>query len=162
MIFFAVIVVFCLLGFGWHRYLWFDLQYDEVITKYCNEYKVQKSLAYAVIKAESNFKTDVVSSKGAVGLMQIMPSTATFVANSIDKKSFDLKNPRDNIQIGIYYLSYLQTKFDDVTFVVASYNAGENKVKKWLEKGGKLLFDETEIYVKKVKRNIKIFESLYN
>ena len=161
MIFFAVIVVFCLLGFGWHRYLWFDLQYDDVVSKYCNEYKVQKSLAYAVIKAESNFKTDAVSSKGAVGLMQIMPSTATFVANSIDKKSFDLKNPRDNIQIGIYYLSYLQTKFDDVTFVVASYNAGENNVKKWIENGGKIPYPETKTYLKRVTLNQKIYNALY-
>lgn len=161
MIFFIVIVVFCMVGFVWQRYFWFDLQYDQYITQCCNEQKVSKSLVYAIVKAESNFDTKALSNKGAVGLMQLMPDTALFVAQKQKVTNFDLTNPKDNLLLGICYIAYLQQKFDSQKDVVCAYNAGENKVKQWKEKGQDIPFKETKNYLKKVERNIKIFNALY-
>ena len=161
MIFFIVIVVFCMVGFVWQKFFWFDLQYDGYITQCCNEQKVSKSLVYAIVKAESNFDTKALSNKGAVGLMQIMPDTALFVAQKQKVTNFDLTNPKDNLLLGICYIAYLQQKFDSQKDVVCAYNAGENKVKQWKEKGQDIPFKETKNYLKKVERNIKIFNTLY-
>lgn len=161
MIFFIVIVVFCMVGFVWQRYFWFDLQYDQYITQCCNEQKVSKSLVYAIVKAESNFDTKALSNKGAVGLMQLMPDTALFVAQTQNITNFDLTNPKDNLMLGICYIAYLQQKFDRQKDVVCAYNAGENNVKQWKEKGQDIPFKETKNYLKKVERNIKIFNALY-
>ena len=161
-IFFAIVVVFCITGFLWHRYFWFDMQYDTHISTCCNEFDVDKSLVYAIVKAESNFDENAMSSKGAIGLMQIMPSTATFVAQKIGMQTFDLANPQDNLTLGIAYLSYLGKKFDTQKDVICAYNAGENNVKEWLKNGGDILFVETEIYLKRVERNINIYDALYN
>lgn len=161
MIFFIVIVVFCLLGFAWQKYFWFDLQYDGYITQYCNEQNVSKDLVYGIIKAESNFDKNALSNKGAVGLMQLMPGTAVFVAQKQNITNFDLTDPKDNVQLGICYIAYLQQKFDSKKDVVCAYNAGENKVKQWKEKGQDIPFKETKNYLKKVERNIKIFNALY-
>jgi len=160
MIFFIVIVVFCMVGFVWQRYFWFDLQYDGYITQCCNEQKVSKSLVYAIVKAESNFNTKALSNKGAVGLMQLMPDTALFVAQKQNITNFDLTNPKDNLLLGICYIAYLQQKFNSQKDVVCAYNAGENNVKQWLQNGQEIQFNETKNYLKKVERNIKIFNAL--
>lgn len=161
MIFFIVIVVFCLLGFAWQKYFWFDLQYDGYITQYCNEQNVSKDLVYGIIKAESNFDKNALSNKGAVGLMQLMPDTAVFVAQKQNITNFDLTDPKDNVQLGICYIAYLQQKFNSQKDVVCAYNAGENKVKQWIKNGQDIPFKETKNYLKKVERNIKIFNALY-
>ncbi len=161
MIFFIVIVVFCIVGFVWQRYFWFDLQYDEYITQCCNQYNVSKDLVYGIVKAESNFDKNALSNKGAVGLMQLMPDTAVFVAQKQNITNFNLTDPKDNIQLGICYVAYLQQKFNSQKDVVCAYNAGENNVKQWKEKGQDIPFKETKTYLKKVQRNIKIFNALY-
>ena len=147
MIFFIVIVVFCLIGFAWQRYFWFDMQYDQYITQYCNEYNVSKSLVYGIVKAESNFNEKALSNKGAVGIMQIMPDTAVFIAQKNNVTNFDLTDPKDNIRLGVCYISYLQQKFNNQKDVVCAYNAGENKVKQWLQNGQDIPFNETKIYL---------------
>ena len=93
--------------------------------------------------------------------MQIMPSTATFVAQKINKQSFDLTNAKDNLTLGIAYLSYLQKRFDDVKHVICAYNAGEGKVQEWIDSGGIIAFDETKTYLKRVELNFKIFNALH-
>ena len=161
-IFFAIVVVFFITGFVWNRYFWFDVQYDKHISTCCDEFDVDKSLVYAIVKAESNFDQNAISSKGATGLMKIMPTTATFVAQKIDKQTFDLTNAQDNLTLGIAYLSYLGKKFDTQKDVICAYNAGENKVKEWLKNGGDIRFAETKNYLKKVEQNLKIYDALYN
>ena len=154
-------MVFCVIGFVWQRYFWFDLQYDEYISTCCNEYNVDKSLVYAIVKAESNFDQNAISNKGAVGLMQIMPTTATFVSQKQGKQTFDLTDAKDNLTLGIAYLSYLDKKFNDVKYVICAYNAGEGKVQEWINSGGAIAFDETKTYLKRVQLNLKIFNVLY-
>lgn len=115
--------------------------YDAIIAKYSRRFSVDPVLVKAVIQVESNFNPAVVSSKGARGLMQLMPATA---------KRFGVANihdPEENIRGGVAYLAYLQKFFSgDLQRVLAGYNAGENAVTRY---GGIPPYAETQLYVKK-------------
>ena len=87
--------------------------------------------------------------------MQIMPSTATFVANQVGLQNFDLTHPKDNITLGVASLSYLGKKF------ICAYNAGETKVKEWVKTDGKIPYPETKTYLKRVTLNQKIYNALH-
>ena len=97
-------------------------------------YKVDEVLIASVINAESGYKPNAISNKGAVGLMQIMPSTAEWVGEKLDIAINEeiLKNPKTNIFIGTYYLKYLLDKFGDMKTALIAYNAGEGNVISWL------------------------------
>lgn len=164
-----IIAVFCFAGFLWSKFLWFDKSLDGQITTYGAEYGVSRDLIYAVIKAESNFNAAAVSNKGARGLMQLMPATAAFVAEKLGESSFDIDDPKQNIRFGVYYLSYLQKRFDGESVVLAAYNAGENTVGRWLEDdslspNGRLEhipYAETKKYVDKIAFFKKAYNVLY-
>lgn len=114
-------------------------KYDPLIEHYANKYSVDPTLVRAVIQVESNFNPNCVSSKGARGLMQLMPATA---------KRFGVTNihdPEQNIHGGVRFLSYLMRLFnEDLPRVLAGYNAGENAVLKY---GGIPPYAETSTYV---------------
>lgn len=115
---------------------------SKIIQFTAQKYGVDTKLAMAVAKVESNLQPDVVSSVGAVGVMQLMPETAQGlgVRNSYD--------PRENIDGGVRYLKQLISTFDgDVTKAVAAYNAGPQAVKKY---NGTPPYSETQAYVTKV------------
>ena len=104
--------------------------------------EVSPALVLAVISTESGGRSDAVSHSGAVGLMQLIPATASrfSVANSLD--------PGQNIKGGVAYLNWLMKEFDrDPLMVIAAYNAGENAVK---GNGGVPPYAETRDYVPKV------------
>ncbi len=141
-------------------------RYDSVISKYSKEFNISKYELAAVIKVESDFCSSVVSRAGAVGLMQILPSTAEFIAESLHVTEYDLFSPATNIRFGAFYLSYLHSKFSNRLTVYAAYNAGETRVIAWLSdvefsSDGVTLdvipFEETELYVKKVVFYEKIY-----
>lgn len=117
--------------------------YDEALTKACEKYNVPKALARAVMQVESNFDSRAVSSKGALGLMQLMPGTAEAMYVR------DALSPEDNISGGVRYLRVLANQFHgDMVKMVAAYNAGPEMVKKY---GGQVPpFPETQAYVRKV------------
>ena len=130
------------------------------------------ALVYAVIRAESSYREDAVSSAGAVGLMQIKPSTAEFVCEreGIEFDAARLKEGDYNILLGTKYLSYLLARFEIEETALAAYNAGEGTVAKWLKDAElstdgdrleKIPYRETENYVKKVSKFKKIYEFLY-
>ena len=106
-------------------------------------YQLDEALLHAVIAVESGYNSKIVSNKGAVGLMQLMPATA--IRYKV-KNAFD---PAQNIQGGAQYLSKLLVQFDnDIQLALAAYNAGENNVRKY---GGHIPpFPETLAYVPKV------------
>lgn len=118
-------------------------EYDEVLTQACARYNVPVALARAVMQVESHFDSHAVSSKGALGLMQLMPSTAESMYVR------DALSPRDNIEGGVRYLRVLANTFEgDMVKMVAAYNAGPDVVRKY---GGKVPpFPETQAYVRKV------------
>jgi len=120
---------------------------NKIIQLTANKYGVDSKLVLAVAKVESNLAPDVVSSAGAVGVMQLMPETARGlgVQNS--------KDPRENIDGGVRYLKELMTTFDgDVTKTVAAYNAGPQAVLKY---NGTPPYSETQDYVAKVMAQYK-------
>jgi len=116
--------------------------YDEIINRSALKHGVDPLLAKAIVKAESDFDANAVSTAGAKGLMQLMPDTAKFLRVN------DVFNPEENIDGGIRYLSYLLKLFShDVKLAVAAYNAGENAV---LRYGSVPPYAETRNYVKRV------------
>lgn len=134
-------------------------KYEKTVDYYSKKYEVSKSLILAVIKTESNFNENAVSKKGAIGLMQIMPSTAYFVAEKLEIENINLYNKEQNIQIGTYYLKYLLNEFKNERLVICAYNAGEGNVNKWLNNGNlnEIPFKETEVYYKKVSLREKLY-----
>ncbi len=120
---------------------------SKIIDSTAKKYGVDSKLVMAVAKVESNLSPDVVSSAGAVGVMQLMPETAKGlgVRNS--------KDPRENIDGGVRYLKQLITSFDgDITKAVAAYNAGSQAVTKY---NGIPPYTETKDYVAKVMSLVK-------
>ncbi|MBK5276791.1 MAG: lytic transglycosylase domain-containing protein [Desulfuromonadales bacterium] len=117
-------------------------EYEHIISSCATKYGVSPSLIKAVIHAESGYNPNAVSSKGASGLMQLMPGTARSLKVS---NSFD---PKDNVEGGVKYLRFLLDTFHgDVSLAVAAYNAGLNKVAKY---GGIPPYNETRTYVNRV------------
>ena len=143
-------------------------KYSEYVIKYSQEYNVDENLIYALIKAESNFEVDAVSSKNAQGLMQLMYSTAEEVAikNRIELTKENILQPETNINIGTKYISTLLEKYECVEVALAAYNAGIGNVDKWIENGTiksngsdieNIPFKETNTYVRKIMRDYKIY-----
>jgi soluble lytic murein transglycosylase-like protein len=117
-------------------------QYDSLISEFSKKYQVDFALIKAIIRAESGFNPAAVSRKGARGLMQLMPETASRlnVSNSF--------NPRENIEGGVRYFKHLLSLFnDDLRLSLAAYNAGENIV---AEVRSIPPYRETVDYVRKV------------
>ena len=158
-----------LLARGVLIYRIYPLEFEDNIARYSAEYELDSYLVCAVINAESNFNPDVESHKGAVGLMQIMPSTGEWVAGKIGIENYSesmLTDPDTNIRIGCWYLHYLDGLFDgNGDYVIAAYNAGQGNVQQWIESDAALEdipYPETENYLKKVKTFYEIYQGLYS
>jgi soluble lytic murein transglycosylase-like protein len=127
-------------------------RYDSIIEKAATAASVEPNLLRAVIVVESGFNSRAVSKRGAMGLMQLMPATAT---------RFGVSNPYDplqNVHAGARYLKFLIDRFgQDVRLALAAYNAGEDAVDR---NGGQIPpFSETMAYVPRV---LKIYQMLRN
>lgn len=126
-------------------------EYDQIIKAYADKYGVSASLIKAVIHAESGYNPNAVSSKGAGGLMQLMPDTARSL------KVVDRFNPRDNVDGGVRYLRFLIDTFrGDISLALAAYNAGLSKVAKY---GGIPPYNETRNYVNRVLSYMQTYQS---
>lgn len=149
--------------------------YQEYVEKYSKEYNVDENLVYALIKAESNFNVNAESGKGAIGLMQLMESTAQDVGKKTDLNITNenlktkLLEPETNINIGTKYLSILMQKYENIEVAIAAYNAGIGTVDTWIEKGiikadgsdvENIPYKETNNYVRKILRDYKIYTNL--
>ena len=130
---------------GWLRLPQGDTKpYAHEITEAANRYGIPERLVTAVIRAESGFNPRAVSRKGAQGLMQLMPSTASVLGV---RNSFD---PRENIEGGVRHLRGLLDRFPgNLPFAIAAYNAGEKAVTAY---GGVPPYPETQDYVVRVLR----------
>lgn len=115
----------------------FPVIYQKEIHKQAIETKLPEALIYAVIRQESAFKENVISSAGAYGLMQILPKTAKQIARKQHipyQTPADLFNPSLNIRIGSTYLAALAKQFHgNPLLMVAAYNAGPGQAKRWLK-----------------------------
>ena len=150
----------------------YPIKYSEYVEKYSKEYDVDTKLVYAIIKAESNFESDAVSGKGACGLMQLMYTTAEEIAEkleiNINEKT--IMDPKININLGTKYISILIDKYENIGVALAAYNAGSGNVNSWIEEGiikadgsdiENIPYKETNNYVRKILRDYKIYEYLY-
>jgi soluble lytic murein transglycosylase len=113
-------------------------EYRAHVEQYAGFYGVEPNLVYAIIKAESSFRPDVVSYAGAVGLMQIMPKTykedICFKIGRVSDPSL-LYDPETNIQAGVWYVSRWYAYYGTAVEALAAYHAGIGNVNKWLEAG---------------------------
>jgi soluble lytic murein transglycosylase len=145
----------------------YPLHYESEIAQAAARHDLDPYLVAAVVKAESNFRPEAVSRAGAVGLMQVMPETANWIAQREDWAGPDeprLEDPRENLELGTYYLAYLISMFDaDVGTALAAYNAGHGAVQSWLQRDAEtrvslesIPFRETRDFVERVKH----FESV--
>jgi soluble lytic murein transglycosylase len=153
----------------------YPISYSEYVYKYSKEYDVDPLLVFAIIKAESNFNPNVVSSSNAIGLMQLMDSTAEELATKLDitfAEKSSLYNPELNIRLGTKYFSNLAKEYDgNIALALTAYNAGIGTVKRWIEQGTikedgsdieNIPYKETNNYVRKILRDYKIYEELYD
>lgn len=146
-------------------------KYSHTVEYYSSKYDIPPEIVYAVIKTESNFNPVAVSSAGAVGLMQIMPSTFEWLCVLMNEKHdvSALYDPEINIRFGVFYLRYLYDYYGSYETAFAAYNAGMGNVSKWLASeeyspGGKLThipFSETDSYVRAVNRRAEQYQKLY-
>jgi soluble lytic murein transglycosylase len=145
--------------------------YNDYVEKNAAAYGIPPEIIYAVIKTESGFRHDVVSSQGAVGLMQIMPDTFTWLLTKTgeDLGLTELYNPAVNIKYGTYLLSILHDELPAWDNVYAAYNAGIGNARNWLKdsrytKNGVITnapLSETSSYIIKVNKAVKMYQKLY-
>lgn len=170
LIFSICLLAFCLIWAALYFLVrsYFPQPYRETVQKS----GVDPFLVYAVMKAESGFDEEAKSRAGAVGIMQIMPSTAEFVCrlDGIEFEADRLYEGDYNTALGCRYLVYLLEKFTDTETALCAYNAGEGTVTAWINdpefsEDGKTLkaipFPETRSYVKKIAKLRKIYEFFY-
>ena len=168
----ALVITYLSLTFVMKKYV-FPYKYSEHVNQFSSEYDIDPLFVLAIMKTESNFNQNAVSTRGAKGLMQIMDKTGEWASVKIGINYFlpnMLFDPKLNIQMGCWYLSNLEQEFTDLDLVIAAYNGGSGNVTKWLEddkysKDGKKIdyipFPETKKYVDKVKTNYSIYKYLY-
>ena len=152
----------------------YKTNYSEYVYKYSKENNIDPLLTFAIIKAESNFNRNIKSKSGAIGLMQLMESTAVEQAEEVNEEIIvteSLYNPEVNIKIGTKYYSKLIKKYNNnMLLALAAYNAGIGNVDNWIEQGTikedgsdieNIPFKETNNYVRKIVRDYKIYQNLY-
>jgi soluble lytic murein transglycosylase len=149
----------------------FPLEHVDAVRAAADRHGLDPALVAAVIYVESGFDPAVQSSSGAVGLMQVLPSTADEIAKRTDGYRFtqaDLRTPRLNVLYGCYYLRRLLRRYDgSVVCALAAYNAGAGNVDEWrAASDGRLApagipFAETRAYVEKVLRARAIYRHVY-
>jgi len=145
--------------------------FPKPFSKEVKEYstKIDPLLVTSLMRQESAFNPEAISSAGAMGLMQLMPATARTLAKVKSTKS--LHEPKKNITIGTKFLKKLLDKYEgNIVYSLAAYNAGQRRVKSWKRRGlfdGPLLkqienipFDETRKYVKLIMRNLFFYQYL--
>jgi soluble lytic murein transglycosylase len=152
----------------------FPLPYWQDVTTYSLQNGIDPVLTIALIRQESEFNPRAMSPANAVGLMQLLPSTAVPIARSSGLTSFSpeaLLEPSTNIQLGTRHFATLLKRFEGTPeYALAAYNAGANRVRQWLDADTyrdvpefveSIPFSETREYVKAIVRNVAIYQSLY-
>ncbi len=149
----------------------YPLEYEGAIVDASAEYGLDPCLIAAVTATESGFDPGAVSSDGAVGLMQILPSTLEWICfrRGVEPDMTRLCDPDYNIDMGCWLLCYLVERYGDARLALIAYNAGYIRLEEWLAsdeycENGKLVtipFAETRAYVEKITRLWGKYEKLY-
>jgi soluble lytic murein transglycosylase len=149
----------------------FPMPYKQEVLENAQARKLDPALIYGVMRRESLFDPLARSSVGALGLMQLMPSTARKVARSLGMKrprKSDILRVENNIRFGSQYLRSVMNRFDNnVALAAAAYNAGPGNVRKWLPRDAAMPadlwvetvpFNETRNYVQAVLAYSTVFD----
>lgn len=153
----------------------YPLKFSNFVEEQCEIYDVDRALVYAVIRTESKFDPNAVSSVGARGLMQITESTFEWAQMKLGKKFADdtyddMFDPETNITYGTFLLSAFIEEFGSVDNALCAYHAGWGNAKNWLkdpecspdgENITKIPFKDTNWYVNKINEVMDEYNSLY-
>jgi len=165
----------------WLGRLMYPMKYQEYIIEHSESYKVDPYLVAAIIRTESNFRPNKESAKGAIGLMQLMPPTASWIAEQEgddDSTLRRLNEPEINIRYGVWYIQSLERQLvpqgasveDKIALIAAAYNAGPGSVERWLQEGTwdgryanlqQIPFGETRHYVNRIYYYYQKYEQAY-
>ena len=160
---------------AWYARWWYPLKYESAINRDARLNGLDPALVAAVVWRESDYDPNAVSPKGAVGLMQVLPSTARFIESQEDPppgRAVDIRDPEVNISYGSWYLRHLIDLHDgSVPAALAAYNAGPDNLRRWranaTSKGTELRvpedipFDETRAYVTDVLDAWPVYREAY-
>src|SRR5438093_2582788 len=149
---------------GWWERLWYPLSYQQIVRGHAQNYRLDPALLAGVIYQESKFRANARSSSGAIGLMQLLPSTAKGIAIHTGGSKFrvsDLDDPEINVRYGSWYLRHLLDKYGDERTALAAYNAGQDNVDKWRANGSGIRFSETRAYVDRVEKLKRIYRNVW-
>lgn len=171
----AILILVLIVSFGVVTYgtMTRPVEHIESINKYSKEYEIDPLLILSVIKVESNFDNNAHSHMNAVGLMQVVPETAEWVAErtGTEFKEEDLFDADKNIQIGSFYLAYLIDHFQDQDLGIVAYNGGMGNVQNWIDekivgKNGigleNIPIEEAKNYVVKVNKQYEVYTNFYS
>ena len=151
----------------------YPMRYEAEIRQAAAEFSLDPAYVASVALAESSFDAEAVSSVGAIGLMQIMPSTGEWIAGKLDE-AFDaqrLYEPSVNLRYGCWYLRFLLDRYDgDMRTASTAYHQGQGRVDEWLQdpeysEDGKTLSvissSVTDTYVNRIMENYAHYQALY-
>ena len=153
----------------------YPLRYPAIVRGHARNYDIDPALLAAVIYTESRFRPHVRSASGAIGLMQLLPSTAEGIATRTGGTTFvpsDLDDPELNVRYGAWYLRHLRQHYagapDAMALALAAYNAGMANVDGWVARtpAGQPLripgeFAETSAYLAKIEHARSVYRRLY-
>jgi soluble lytic murein transglycosylase len=155
-----------------YGYALYPLAFLPEIIQWSQERAINPLLVLGLIRQESQFLPTIRSVAGAVGLMQVLPETATWIGEKINLKTYDLESANDNINLGTWYLDYTHRTYrEDSMLAIASYNAGPGNVDAWVKElpltdvdefVESIPFPETNSYVKLVLGNYWNYLRLYD
>ncbi len=173
-----ILLLLCFVFFAiqttWLWQLMYPIKYEEEITKYTQQFDTDPFLVLAIIQVETRFKEDIISKKGAIGPMQIMPDTAIWIIEQGDFSPYSmeyLSKPEVNIALGSWYLSTMYKQYNqNILATIAAYNAGPGNVNKWLVEGVwdgtsdniyQIPYGETRHYIQRVLFFYDRYQTIY-
>jgi soluble lytic murein transglycosylase len=153
----------------------YPIYYQKEIKASAEKHNIDPFLIAALIRVETNYKYHLESSKGAMGLMQIMPDTASWIAETAKIQAFnpaDLLKADVNIFLGAWYMNWLTKHYSgNMIYAIAAYNAGQGNVNQWKNNGvwdgretslDHIPFGETRHYVQRVLYYYHKYQNLYS
>ncbi|MGB8953827.1 MAG: lytic transglycosylase domain-containing protein [Tumebacillaceae bacterium] len=167
-------LIILVLSSNWFWQQLYPIHHQELIRTHANANGVDPRLVAALIRVESKFDASNTSHVGAVGLMQLMPETADWIAQQSGipyHGEQDLSNPETNIKLGTWYIAYLTKQYQgNSVMAVAAYNAGPGRVSRWLSTNvwdgaidttDRIPVGETRHYVQRVFFNYEKYQQFY-
>ena len=169
LLFFLIVVAAVFFGSNLVMKQMYPKQYEDLVEQYAKQQQLEPELVYAVIKCESGFDPQAVSSVDAKGLMQLTDATFDWLQSKTHEAmdATALFDPETNIRYGTMLLRMHLDEFGDLSLALAAYHAGRGRVNQWIDEAEEsgnsqaIQYKDTQGYVSKVTEAKKIYETLY-